>query len=80
MYPLNIIDLLVVNNNTQLSSRFLIPCKKTVDLFQWHTFRLREEEVDDRNPHRIQHTKNDICPPFNIANRGRRDVYDDEVL
>lgn len=52
---LNIIDLLIMNNDAQLSPSFFISGEKTIHFFKRQTLRLRKEEVDDWNPCCVKH-------------------------
>lgn len=51
--------------------------EKFIDIFKLETFRLGEEEVDDRDPGRVQDGEDDVCSPTNVANRRRCDLNDD---
>lgn len=39
----------------------------------------QRQTYDDRHPSSVQHRKDDISPPADVANRRGSDVHDDEV-
>ena len=48
------------------------PVRKTNSSSQWQTY-------DDRHPSSVQHRKDDVSPPADVANRRGSDIHDDEV-
>lgn len=51
--------------------------EELIDVFQLQTLGLREEEVDDWNPGRVENGKDDICAPANVVDGSWRDLDDD---
>lgn len=51
--------------------------EKLVNILEFQTLCLGEEEVDDRHPSRIEHRKDDVCSPADVANRGWCNLNDD---
>lgn len=54
---LHIVDFLVMDDNAQLSPSFVVPGEQTVDFFERQALCLWEEEVDNRNPSRVENLR-----------------------
>ena len=50
--------------------------EEAVHVFQFQTFGLREEEIDDRYKECIQCGKNDVGFPANVCDSNGRNLYD----
>lgn len=54
-----------------------LPREKTVDIFQLQALGFREEQVDDWHPQTVQHGKNNVSAPSDVADRTGCDLYND---
>jgi hypothetical protein len=55
----------------------LLAREELVDVFELKTLCLREEQVDNGNPGRVEDGKDDVCAPANVVDGRRCDLDDD---
>jgi hypothetical protein len=77
LHTIKLLDALLITSLLQQIDSADLTREEAVNIFQLKTLGLREKEVDDWHPQRVEHREDDVGAPSDVVNSGRCNLDND---